>query len=133
MATSSPSSTSAGSSRPANAETDAVAGWPRRRRVPLPLWVVLIIGAVLVIGYTCFFADPGERIWVQAMMVGSITVIVVSGLLSVRFLDMPYENRTGSIKPVEMARTLRLMEDAQRLSGTSAPAPCDSTGRPLPG
>ncbi len=100
--------------------------------VPFPLWVVLIIGAVLVIGYTCLYADPGERVWVQAMMVSSITVIVVSGLLSVRFLDLPYENRSGSIKPVEMSRTLRIMEDAQRASGASAPTPCDWTGRPAP-
>jgi len=101
--------------------------------VPRPLWVVLFVGALLLIAYTCVYADPGEKAWVQAMMVTSITVIVVLGLLSVRFLDSPYENRSGSIKPTEMSRTLRLMDDAQRIAATPTPAPCDSTGRPAPG
>lgn len=97
--------------------------------VPPPLWFLLIFGAILVIGYTVFFADSGERFLVQAMMIGTLTAIVVSSLLTIRFLDRPYENRSGSIKPVEMTRTLRLMEGAARLPG---PARCDLGGRPSP-
>lgn len=82
-----------------------------------------------MIGYTVFFADSGERFLVQAMMIGTLTAVVVSSLLTIRFLDRPYENRSGSIKPVEMTRALRLMEGAARLPG---PARCDLDGWPSP-
>ena len=97
--------------------------------VPAPLWLVLILGAALVVGFTCLHADPGEGLAVQAMMTAAITAVVVAGLLTVRFLDHPYENRSGSIKPAEMTRTLELMEQAEpNLLRNSAP--CDAHGRP---
>jgi hypothetical protein len=98
--------------------------------VPFPLWLVLMIGAVVLIGYMCFFADRGEPFFVQAMMIASITAVVVSGLLVIRFLDRPYENRVGSIEPVEMRHTLRLLERQQQ-SGPKVRERCDAQGRPL--
>jgi hypothetical protein len=73
------------------------------------IWLVLIIGAVTVIATVCFFADSQEAWLPQATMIAAITTIVVSGLLLVRFLDKPYENKSGSIKPTAMARSLALM------------------------
>jgi hypothetical protein len=35
---------------------------------------------------------------------------VVSGLILVRFLGKPYENKSGSIKPTAMTRTLARIE-----------------------
>jgi hypothetical protein len=73
------------------------------------IWLVLIIGAITVIATVCFFADSQEARLPQATMIAAITTIVVSGLLLVRFLDKPYENKSGSIKPTAMARSLALM------------------------
>jgi hypothetical protein len=73
------------------------------------IWLILIIGAVTVIGTVCLFADPEEAWLPQAAMIAAITIIVVSGLLLVRFLDKPYENESGSIKPTAMTRSLALM------------------------
>ncbi len=73
------------------------------------IWLVLIIGAVTVIATVCFFADKEEAWLPQATMIAAITTIVVSGLLLVRFLDKPYENKSGSIKPTAMERSLTLM------------------------
>jgi hypothetical protein len=98
--------------------------------VPLPLWLVLILGAVLVVVFMGFFADRSEPFLVQAMMIGAVTAVVVSGLLVIRFLDRPYENRPGSIKPTEMRQTLQLIERQEARSGGHA-APCDEHGRPL--
>jgi Protein of unknown function (DUF4239) len=98
--------------------------------VPLPLWFVLILGAVLVVVFMCFFADRSERFFVQAMMIGAIAAMVLSGLLVIRFLDRPYENRRGSIKPTEMRQTLELIEQQQALSGRVRGL-CDGQGRPL--
>jgi amino acid transporter len=98
--------------------------------VPQPLWMVLILGAGLVVGFMCFFADRSEAFLVQAMMIGAITAVVVSGLLVIRFLDRPYENRSGSIKPAEMRQTLELIEQ-QRKRGQEVRPPCDEHGQQL--
>jgi Protein of unknown function (DUF4239) len=74
------------------------------------IWLILIIGAVTVIATVCFFADREEAWLPQATMIAAITTVVVSGLLLVRFLDKPYENQSGSIKPTAMARSLALMQ-----------------------
>jgi amino acid transporter len=85
--------------------------------VPPVIWLILIIGAVVVIASVALFADREEAAVTQAAMAATIAIIVVSGLVLVRFLDRPYEDRSGSIKPTAMARTLALMEREHRESG----------------
>ena len=77
--------------------------------VPSVIWLVLIIGAVIVIASVCFFADADEPWFPQVAMIAATATIVVSGLLLVRFLGAPYENQSGSIKPTAMARSLALI------------------------
>ena len=98
--------------------------------MPGPLWLVLTLGAGLLVGFMCFFADRREPFLVQAMMIAAIAAVVVSGLLVIRFLDRPYENSSGSIKPVEMRQTLELIDHERRLSDRDLRPPCDARGRP---
>ena len=93
----------------------------------------MLLGAALLIGYMCFYADPGEKFFVQAMMIGSMTVIIISGIGLVRFLEKPYEGQSGSIRPVEMTRTLVLMEEQRESTGRPDAVPCDDQGKPLDG
>ena len=59
-------------------------------------------------------------------MVGSVTAVFVASLLFVFFLDHPYENTYGSIKPVDMARDDRThREDTAGTRCQSARVPCD--------
>lgn len=97
--------------------------------MPEPLWLALVLGAILLIVFMCFFADRSEAFFVQAMMIGAITAVVLAGLLVIRFLDRPYENSTGSIKPDAMRQTLRLIEREARSHRLRAP--CEDQGRPL--
>jgi hypothetical protein len=99
--------------------------------VPAPLWLVLILGAALLVGFMGFFADRSEAFPVQAMMIGAITAMVVSGLLVIRFLDRPYENGAGSIRPGAMRQTLDLIEHERTQPGRKPHVPCDAYGRPL--
>ena len=78
--------------------------------VPPVVWLILIIGAVVVIATVGFFADSREGPVAQAAMIAAVAIIVVSGLVLVRFLDRPYENKSGSIKPTAMERTLEQMQ-----------------------
>jgi hypothetical protein len=85
--------------------------------VPPVIWLILIIGAVVVIASVALFADREETAVTQAAMVAAVAIIVVSGLVLVRFLDRPYEGKSGSIKPTAMERTLAQMEREHRERG----------------
>lgn len=97
------------------------------RALPAPAWFVLGLGAAVTVGFALFFADRREHFIVQGSLIGAITALVVSGLLLIWFLDHPYENRSGSIKPEEMERQLFIIESEQ----VSAPRLCDALGRPV--
>ena len=57
-------------------------------------------------------------------MIAAVAVIVVSGLLLVWFLDRPYENKSGSIKPTAMTRSLALMQEAPQVRNHQVVMPC---------
>ena len=79
--------------------------------------MILIIGAVVVIASVALFADREEAAVTQAALAAAVAIIVVSGLVLVRFLDQPYEDKSGSIQPTAMKRTLLLMETEPRERG----------------
>ena len=85
--------------------------------MPPVIWLILIIGAVVVIASVALFADREEAAATQAAMAAAIAIIVVSGLVLVRFLDKPYEDKSGSIEPTAMERTLAQMESEHREGG----------------
>jgi hypothetical protein len=96
--------------------------------VPPVIWLILIIGAVVVIASVALFADREEAAVTQAAMIAAVAIIVVSGLVLVRFLDKPYEDKSGSIKPTAMERTLALMEREHREGGQAVVRCADVTG-----
>jgi Protein of unknown function (DUF4239) len=98
--------------------------------VPSLVWLALFLGGALIVAYMCFYADPAEPAFVQALMMGGVTAMVVAGMLVVRFLDRPYENASGSIKPTAMTMSVRRMEDESSGTDTRAASLCDQRGRP---
>jgi hypothetical protein len=96
--------------------------------IPAAVWSMLVLGAVLTVAYVVVFADRRERWWTQAVMVGSITALIVSGLLVISFLDSPYQQDGAYIAPTEMETSARLIQDAVAAAG--AQLPCDAEGRP---
>src|SRR3954454_14995317 len=93
--------------------------------IPAPLWLVLFVIAVVIIGFMLFFADSGERAVVQAALIGPVVVVMTSPLLVIRFLDDPYDPGLGSLKPVAMERALRIIDQERRIAGDATPVPCD--------
>ena len=96
------------------------------RALPAPVWFFLVLGALITIGFAFFFADRRESFLVQGSLIAAITAVVVSGLLLIWFLDHPYEDRSGSIKPDEMERQLVIVEREHK---DAAPL-CDEQGHP---
>jgi hypothetical protein len=97
------------------------------RALPAPVWFFLFLGAFITVGFALFFADRREHFIVQGSLIAAITALVVSGLVLVWFLDHPYENRSGSIKPDEMERQLVIVESEHR----DVAPPCDEAGHPV--
>jgi hypothetical protein len=62
-----------------------------------------------------------------------VNPLVVVGIMAVAvvlvwFLDHPYENSTGSIRPVEMQRSIEIVDAENR----AFPTLCTSSGEPRP-
>lgn len=91
--------------------------------VPVPLWIVLGIGATAIFVYMCVQADRRESAVVQAVPIAFVSALVTSALLVVAFLDHPYADWAGSLQPDEMRVTLHLIDDGHD-------APCDANGAP---
>jgi len=99
--------------------------------IPGPLWFVLLFIAVVIFAYVLFFADSGERAKSQAMLMGSVTAVIAAMLLLIQFLDDPFRDQLGGLRPVAMERTLRIMEQERSLTGETGRLPCDADGEPL--
>jgi succinate dehydrogenase/fumarate reductase cytochrome b subunit len=99
--------------------------------IPTPLWIVLFVISVVIFVYMLFFADRGERALTQAVLMGSVTVVIVLMLLLLAFLDNPFHSDVGGLRPVAMERTLRIVDEALGAIGTEVRIPCDAEGNPL--
>jgi hypothetical protein len=95
------------------------------------VWIVLLLSAMLVLGYVVFFADSGERAVVQALMAGSVTAIVVASLLVLSSLNRPYDQDVGGIRPAAMQRSLRIIGSVRVGLGLGEQSACDVAGNPL--
>lgn len=80
-------------------------------QVPGVVWGVMLVGGVVVIGFTLFFGAP--NVWVQAAMTGLITLIIALVLVTAAVLDYPYTGEV-SVRPAAFERVLRMMQNADQ-------------------
>ena len=90
--------------------------------VPGIVWLVLLAGAVLTVGYTLFFG--AENLRAQALMTGALSVLVFSGLLVITAIDHPF---AGSVK-VQPEALAAVLEDFG--AGATAAAVAPAASRP---
>jgi Protein of unknown function (DUF4239) len=98
------------------------------RALPAPVWFILGLGAALTIGFPLLFADRRESFLVEGSLIAAIAALVTAGLLLVWFLDHPYDNQAGSIKPTEMTTSLGIVENEQ----SDVVPPCNAEGERSP-
>ena len=96
--------------------------------IPTPLWIVLFLTAGIIFVFMLFFADSAERAIVQATMMGSVAVVITSTLLLLWFLDHPYGNSVGSLRPVAMERTVDQLTHEKGIADGRFAIPCDPQG-----
>ena len=97
--------------------------------IPSPLWIVLILLSIVIVGYTLFFADSAERAVSQGVLMGSVAATLAAMLLLIQFLDSPFKEGVGGIQPVAMERTLRTFDQALVAVGREADPPCNQQGQ----
>ena len=98
--------------------------------IPTPLWVVLAFISVVIFVFMLFFADRSEGAVTQAVLMGSVATVIVAMLLLIRFLDSPFHEGVGGVRPVAMERALNIIDQALRAANGRVPLPCDANGNP---
>jgi hypothetical protein len=96
--------------------------------IPTPLWIVLFFISAVIFVFMLFFADSGERAVTQGLLMGAVTAVIVMMLLLLNFLDNPFHTGVGSLKPVAMERTLRIVDEALGATDREVRIPCDDAG-----
>jgi hypothetical protein len=100
--------------------------------IPTPLWIVLIVISAVIFVYMLFFADSAERAKTQALLMGSVTAVISIMLLLLLFLNSPFGSGVGTLRPVAMERSLRVVDEALGalgVTGKGVQMPCDAGGR----
>jgi len=98
--------------------------------IPSPLWLVLFLSAGLIFVFMLFFADSGERAVVQGLLIGTVVAVITAMLLLLQYLDNPFHDGLGGLRPVAMERTLEIIDQELSIVGQDTVAPCDSSGNP---
>lgn len=98
--------------------------------IPLPLWMVLFAVSAVIFVYLLFLADSAERAVSQAVLMGSVTLVITLLLLLLAFFDHPHGDEVGKLKPTAMQRTLVILDAQVEAAGIDVQAPCDRSGAP---
>jgi FtsH-binding integral membrane protein len=96
--------------------------------IPSPLWVALYLICAVIFAYLLFFADSAERATTQAMLMGSVTVVITLLMLLLTFFDNPHAEGIGGLQPTAMERSLRIVDAQLATLGVSVTPPCDAQG-----
>lgn len=96
--------------------------------IPTPLWLALYLICAVIFGYLLFFADSAERATTQAMLMGSVTVVITVLMLLLGFFDNPHGEGVGRLEPTAMERSLRIIDNSVSALGITVTPPCDQRG-----
>jgi hypothetical protein len=79
--------------------------------VPTLLWIVLISGGVITVGFTYLFGL--EKSWVHMLMVGALAVIIASALFTIYALEYPFAGEPR-VTPDALELDLQRFEVSQK-------------------
>jgi hypothetical protein len=100
-------------------------------QIPTLLWALLVIGAILVVGWVLLYADPEEDWLAQASMMAGVTTLVVASLLAVQVVASPFSGQSGSVDTGSMEYALVQMDQFAKAEGAAPAVYCDKAGLPL--
>ena len=93
-----------------------------------------VVGAVLqrrlIFVFMLFFADSGERRSSRRMLMGTVVAVITSMLLLLYFLDHPFHDGIGGLRPVAMERTLEIIDQELTIAEQDGTAAVRRRGKP---
>jgi hypothetical protein len=92
---------------------------------------VLFFTSALIFVYMLFFADSGERALTQTLLMGTVVAVIVSMLLLLQFLNNPFHDGFGGLRPYAMERTLKVIDQDLSATERRMQLPCDARGNAL--
>ncbi|WP_028660049.1 DUF4239 domain-containing protein [Nocardioides insulae] len=98
--------------------------------IPTPLWITLWIVCGVIFCFMLFFADRAEQAATQALLMGSVTLVITLLMLLLVFFDHPHGDGVGRLKPTAMERTLETVDQELVVAGIDVEVPCDEHGQP---
>ena len=97
--------------------------------IPASVWIVLFVIGAVIFAFMLFFADPEEGPTTQSMLMGAVTVVIVTMFLVIHALDSPFHPGVGGLRPVAMERAQGNIDRALAIIGRrSVRIPCDDSG-----
>jgi len=99
--------------------------------IPTPLWLVLFFISFVIFVFMLFFADSGEHVVVQALLMGTVVSVIVAMLLLLQFLNDPFHPGIGGLRPVAMERSLKVIDQELQIAHRTETLPCDAQGNAL--
>jgi FtsH-binding integral membrane protein len=96
--------------------------------IPTPLWLGLYLICAVIFGYLLLFADSAEGAATQAVLMGSVTVVITVLMLLLAFFDNPHGEGLGRLQPTAMERSLRIIDNQVVALGLTVTPPCDQRG-----
>ena len=96
--------------------------------IPAPLWIALYLICAVIFCYLLFFADSAEPAATQAMLMGSVALMITLLMLLLAFFDNPHSEGLGRLQPTAMERTLRLIDNQLEALALTVTPPCDEQG-----
>jgi FtsH-binding integral membrane protein len=96
--------------------------------IPTPLWVGLYLICAVIFGFLLFFADSAEGAFTQAVLMGSVTVVITVLMLLLGFFDNPHKVGVGGLEPTAMQRSLRIVDAQLAQIDLQVAPPCDERG-----
>ena len=97
--------------------------------IPTPMWAVMLVISLVIFVFMLFFADSGEGAATQALLMGSVTVVISLLLATLLLLESPHGDGVGKLKPIAMERTERLIDEQLEFLDLEVEVPCDAAGR----
>ena len=96
--------------------------------IPSPLWIVLILLSVVIVGYVFFFADSAEQAVSQGVLMGSVAATLAAMLLLIS--SSTARSRRASAGSSRSRWNARCTFDQALVAvGREADPPCDKQGR----
>ncbi len=98
----------------------AVVNW----NIPPLVYFLIILGSLVTIGSLFVYADRTKPGWGHAITFVGPVFIFVAGLVVIAFLDNPFVNTPGGVRPTAIQMTINYIERDLRSTDPAATRPC---------